>query len=130
MYGNPRQLLWQSPQFLCFYSLDVRKAETLKQGNDVVGSRTKVKVVKNKVAPPFKLAEFDIMYGEGISREGSIVDMGVNLEIINKSGAWFSYNGQRLGQGRENVKEYFKENPGVADEIRKRSAKIYLRHSS
>jgi len=118
MFGNPETTT--GGRALKFYSsirLDVRKAETLKQGNDVVGTRTKIKVVKNKVAPPFKQAEFDIMYGEGISREGSLIDIGAQLEIINKSGAWFSYNSQRLGQGRENVKEFLKENRQMADEI-------------
>ncbi|WP_084575507.1 recombinase RecA [Sporomusa malonica] len=118
MFGNPETTT--GGRALKFYSsirLDVRKSETLKQGNEVVGSRTKVKVVKNKVAPPFKQAEFDIMYGEGISREGSLIDIGASLDIINKSGAWFSYNDQRLGQGRENVKEFLKANRQMADEI-------------
>ncbi|HWR43085.1 recombinase RecA [Sporomusa sp.] len=118
MFGNPETTTGgRALKFYASIRLDVRKSESLKQGNDVVGNRTKVKVVKNKVAPPFKQAEFDIMYGEGISREGSLVDIGVKLEIINKSGAWFSYNDQRLGQGRENVKEFLKENRQVADEI-------------
>jgi len=127
MFGNPETTT--GGRALKFYSsirMDIRKAETLKQGNDVVGNRTKVKIVKNKVAPPFKQAEFDIMYGEGISREGSLVDIGVSLDIINKSGAWFSYNGQRLGQGRENVKEFFKENRSLADEIDKKIREILL----
>lgn len=127
MFGNPETTTGgRALKFYATIRMDVRKAETLKQGNDVVGSRTKVKIVKNKVAPPFKQAEFDIMYGEGISREGSLVDIGVNLEIINKSGAWFSYNGQRLGQGRENVKEFFKENRNIADEIDKKIREILL----
>ncbi|MBP2635891.1 MAG: recA 2 [Firmicutes bacterium] len=118
MFGNPETTTGgRALKFYASVRMDIRKAETLKQGNDVVGNRTKVKIVKNKVAPPFKQAEFDIMYGEGISREGSLVDIGVSLDIINKSGAWFSYNGQRLGQGRENVKEFFKENRDLADEI-------------
>lgn len=127
MFGNPETTTGgRALKFYASVRMDVRKAESLKQGNDVVGSRTKVKIVKNKVAPPFKQAEFDIMYGEGISREGSLVDIGVNLEIINKSGAWFSYNGQRLGQGRENVKEFFKENRSLADEIDKKIREILL----
>ncbi|SDD43937.1 Protein RecA [Sporomusa acidovorans DSM 3132] len=127
MFGNPETTTGgRALKFYASVRMDVRKAESLKQGNDVVGSRTKVKIVKNKVAPPFKQAEFDIMYGEGISREGSLVDIGVNLEIINKSGAWFSYNGQRLGQGRENVKEFFKENRDIADEIDKKIREILL----
>ncbi|MGL5511628.1 MAG: recombinase RecA, partial [Sporomusa sp.] len=118
MFGNPETTTGgRALKFYASIRLDVRKAETLKQGNDVVGTRTKIKVVKNKVAPPFKQAEFDIMYGEGISREGSLIDIGAQLEIINKSGAWFSYNSQRLGQGRENVKEFLKENRQMADEI-------------
>jgi recombination protein RecA len=118
MFGNPETTT--GGRALKFYStirLEVRKSETIKQGNDVVGTRTKVKVVKNKVAPPFKQAEFDIMYGEGISRAGCIVDMGTDLEIISKSGAWYSYGEHRLGQGRENTKDFFRDNPQVADEI-------------
>src|SRR5690606_34681786 len=96
---------------------DVRRIETIKMGNDMVGNRTRVKVVKNKVAPPFKQAEIDIMYGEGISREGSIIDIGVELDIVDKSGAWYSYSGERLGQGRENAKQFLKENTQIADAI-------------
>ena len=121
MFGNPETT--PGGRALKFYStvrLDVRKIETLKQGNEMIGSRTKVKVVKNKVAPPFKEAEFDIIYGQGISREGSILDVGVNLDIVNKSGAWFSYNGQRIGQGRENVKQFLRENPELCREIEKK----------
>lgn len=118
MFGNPE--VTTGGRALKFYAsvrLEVRKTESLKQGNDMIGNRTRVKVVKNKVAPPFKQAEFDIMYGEGISREGCIVDIGTELEIIAKSGAWYSYGDHRLGQGRENVKEFFKANPLIADEI-------------
>lgn len=121
MFGNPETTT--GGRALKFYStirLEVRKSESIKQGNDIVGSRTKVKVVKNKVAPPFKQAEFDIMYGEGISREGSLVDIATDLDIINKSGAWYSYGDNRLGQGRENVKEYLRDNPEVASEIEKK----------
>jgi recombination protein RecA len=120
MFGNPE--VTPGGRALKFYSsvrLDVRRIESLKQGNEVVGNRTRVKVVKNKIAPPFKEAEFDIVYGEGISREGNILDIAVNMEIINKSGAWFSYNGQRIGQGRENSKQYLKENPALCVEIEK-----------
>ncbi len=118
MFGNPETTTGgRALKFYASVRLEVRKTESLKQGNDVVGNRTKIKVVKNKVAPPFKQAEFDIMYGEGISREGSIVDIGTDLEIINKSGAWYSYNDNRLGQGRENVKEFLKENPDIANQI-------------
>ncbi len=118
MFGNPETT--PGGRALKFYAsvrMEVRKIETLKQGSEVVGSRTRVKVVKNKVAPPFKQADFDIMYGEGISREGSIIDLATELDIINKSGAWYSYNDNRLGQGRENVKQYLKDNPQIAKEI-------------
>ncbi|NBI27435.1 recombinase RecA [Chengkuizengella marina] len=118
MFGNPETT--PGGRALKFYSsvrLDVRRIETLKQGNDMVGNRTRVKVVKNKVAPPFKQAEIDIMYGEGISREGSIIDIGTELDIINKSGAWYSYEGERLGQGRENAKQFLKESVELAEEI-------------
>jgi recombination protein RecA len=97
--------------------LDVRKIENLKDGTDVVGSRTRVKVVKNKVAPPFRQCEFDIMYGKGISKEGSLIDVGVDLEIIKKSGAWFTYEGEQLGQGKENARAFLAEHTDVRDEI-------------
>ena len=118
MFGNPE--VTPGGRALKFYSsvrLDVRRIESLKQGNDVVGNRTRVKIVKNKVAPPFKEAEFDIMYGEGISREGNILDTGVNIDIVQKSGAWFSFGDARLGQGRENSKTFLKENPDIAQQI-------------
>ncbi|OUS71639.1 recombinase RecA [Paenibacillus sp. MY03] len=118
MFGNPETT--PGGRALKFYSsvrLDVRRIETLKQGNDMVGNRTRIKVVKNKVAPPFKQAEIDIMYGEGISKEGSLVDIGVEMDIVQKSGAWFSYNGERLGQGRENAKQFLKEKTDIAHEI-------------
>lgn len=120
MFGNPETT--PGGRALKFYSsvrLDVRRIETLKQGNDMVGNRTRIKVVKNKVAPPFKQAEIDIMYGEGISREGSLVDIGVEHDIIQKSGAWFSYSGERLGQGRENAKQFLKDNKELAATIEK-----------
>lgn len=118
MFGSPETTT--GGRALKFYStirLDVRRIETLKNGNDMIGNRTRVKVVKNKIAPPFKQAEFDIMYGEGISHVGCIVDLGTDLEIINKSGAWYSYGEVRLGQGKEKVKDFFKENPELAAEI-------------
>lgn len=121
MFGNPETT--PGGRALKFYAsvrLDVRKVETIKLNNEMIGNRTKVKVVKNKVAPPFKEAEFDIIYGHGISREGNILDVAVNLDIVNKSGAWFSYNGQRIGQGRENVKNFLKENKEMTNEIEKR----------
>lgn len=120
MFGNPETT--PGGRALKFYSsvrLDVRRIETLKQGNDMVGNRTRIKVVKNKVAPPFKQAEIDIMYGEGISKEGSLIDIGVEMDIVQKSGAWFSYNGERLGQGRENAKQFLKEKTDLAAEIEK-----------
>lgn len=118
MYGNPETT--PGGLALKFYSsvrLDVRKQEQIKVGGEVVGNHTKVKVVKNKVAPPFKVAEFDIMYGEGISRVGEILDLAVQLDIIEKSGAWFSYNGVRLGQGRDNVKDLIAKDPALCDEL-------------
>lgn len=105
---------------LKFYStvrLEVRRSEQLKLGNDIVGNKAKIKVVKNKVAPPFKVAEVDIMYGQGISREGELLDMGSELDIVQKSGAWYSYNEERLGQGRENAKVFLKENEAIRQEI-------------
>jgi recombination protein RecA len=121
MFGNPE--VTPGGRALKFYStirLDVRRIETLKQGNDMIGNRTRIKVVKNKVAPPFKQAEVDIMYGEGISKAGSLVDIGTEMDIVDKSGAWYSYEGERLGQGRENAKQYLKDNPKVADAIEKK----------
>lgn len=121
MFGNPETT--PGGRALKFYAsvrLDVRKIDGIKQGEDILGNRTKVKVVKNKVAPPFKIAEFDIMYGEGISKEGNVLDVAVNNDIVQKSGSWFSYNDQKLGQGRENAKTYLKENPAIALEIENR----------
>ena len=118
VYGNPE--VTTGGRALKFYSsvrIEIRKKETIKLQNDIIGSRTKAKIVKNKVAPPFKEAEFDIMYGEGISKVGEIVDLGVQVDVIQKSGAWFSYNDQKIGQGRENVKIYLMENPEIMAEI-------------
>ena len=118
MFGNPETT--PGGRALKFYSsvrLDIRKIENLKQDGEVVGNRARVKVVKNKVAPPFREAEFDIMYGKGISKEGNIVDLAVNLDIIEKSGSWFSYNDARIGQGRENVKKFLIENPDIMKEV-------------
>ena len=118
MFGNPETT--PGGRALKFYAsvrLDIRRIENIKQDGEVIGNRTRVKVVKNKVAPPFREAEFDILYGEGISKEGSILDLAVNLDIVEKSGAWFSYNGAKIGQGRENVKKYLKENPKILAEI-------------
>ncbi len=121
MFGSPETTT--GGRALKFYSsvrLDVRRIESLKDGTDVVGNRTRVKVVKNKVAAPFKQAEFDIMYGKGISREGSLIDVGVEQNIIRKSGAWYTYDGDQLGQGKEKAREFLKENPDVAAEIEKK----------
>lgn len=121
MFGNPETT--PGGRALKFYSsvrLDVRKAEVLRNGTDIVGARTKVKVVKNKVAPPFKDAEFDIIYGEGISKEGCVLDMAASLDIVDKSGAWFSYNDQRIGQGKDNARIFLKENPEIYQEIEKK----------
>lgn len=118
MFGNPETT--PGGRALKFYStirLDVRRVESIKNGNDIVGNRTKIKVVKNKVAPPFKQADVDMMYGLGISKEGSIVDIGTELDIVNKSGAWYSYEGERLGQGRENAKQFLKDHPEISDVI-------------
>ncbi|PCK71520.1 recombinase A-like protein [Paenibacillus larvae subsp. larvae B-3650] len=118
MFGNPETT--PGGRALKFYSsvrLDIRRVESIKQGNDIIGNRTRIKVVKNKVAPPFKQADVDIMYGEGISKEGSLVDIASEMDIINKSGAWYSYNNDRLGQGRENAKQFLKENPQISQEI-------------
>lgn len=121
MFGNPE--VTTGGRALKFYStirMDVRRVESLKSGNDIIGNHTRVKVVKNKVAPPFKQAEFDIMYGEGISHEGCLVDLGVQYNILNKSGAWYSYGDQRIGQGRENTKTFLKEHPDMDAEVEAR----------
>jgi recombination protein RecA len=118
MFGNPE--ITPGGRALKFYAsvrLEVRRAETLKQGNEMVGNKTRIKVVKNKVAPPFRVAEVDLMYGLGISREGEIIDLGSEEDIVQKSGSWYSYNGERLGQGRENAKIFLKENPELCYEI-------------
>lgn len=121
MFGNPETT--PGGRALKFYAsvrLDIRKIENIKTDGEVIGNRARVKVIKNKVAPPFREAEFDIVYGKGISKEGNILDIAVNLDIIEKSGSWFSYNGERIGQGRENVKEYLSQNPKVMEEIEKK----------
>jgi len=119
MFGNPETTT--GGRALKFYSsmrLDVRRIETIKSGDEMLGNRTRVKVVKNKVAPPFKMAEFDIMYGEGISKEGDILDTGASMGIVDKAGSWYSYNGERIGQGRENVKSYLRENMDTLEDIK------------
>ncbi|WP_277613427.1 recombinase RecA [Brevibacillus humidisoli] len=131
MFGNPETT--PGGRALKFYAsvrLDVRKAESIKVGNDVVGTKTKVKVVKNKVAPPFKTAEVDIMYGEGISKEGSILDIGTEIDVVVKSGAWYSFSDERLGQGRENAKMFLKENPEISKQIEEKIREYYSLNSN
>jgi len=126
MFGNPETTTGGNA--LKFYSsirLDIRKAGAIKQGQDVIGSQTKVKVVKNKVAPPFKEVIFDIMYGEGISKEGELIDIGSAIELIEKSGSWYSLNGERIGQGRENAKAYFRDNPEAAAQVEEKILNHY-----
>ena len=121
MFGNPETT--PGGRALKFYAsvrLDIRKTENLKQDGEVFGNRVRVKVVKNKVAPPFREAEFDIIYGKGISKSGNILDLGVNLDIVEKSGSWFAYDGTRIGQGRENAKKYLEENPEIMAEVEKK----------
>ncbi|MBE6014596.1 MAG: recombinase RecA [Lachnospiraceae bacterium] len=118
MFGNPETTTGgRALKFYASIRLDVRRIESLKQGGEVIGNRTRIKVVKNKIAPPFKEAEFDIMFGKGISKEGDLLDLASDYDIVNKSGAWYAYNGEKIGQGRENAKKYLVENPAVAEEI-------------
>ena len=118
MFGNPETTTGGNAlKFYASVRLDIRRTGSIKKGDEVIGSETKVKVVKNKVAPPFKTAEFDILYGEGISRHGEIIDMGVAARILEKSGAWYAYNGEKIGQGKDNAREFLRENPDVAREI-------------
>lgn len=118
MFGNPETTTGGNAlKFYASVRLDIRRIGSIKKGEEVIGNETKVKVVKNKVSPPFKTAEFDILYGEGISREGEIIDMGVNAKVLEKSGAWYAYNGEKIGQGKDNAREFLKENPELAIEI-------------
>jgi recombination protein RecA len=118
MFGNPETTTGgRALKFYASVRIDVRRIEALKQNGEVIGNRTRAKIVKNKVAPPFREAEFDIMFGEGISREGDILDVATNLDIVQKSGAWYAYLGEKIGQGRENAKIFLKENPEVREEI-------------
>jgi len=118
MFGNPETTTGgRALKFYASIRLDVRRIESLKQGGEVIGNRTRIKVVKNKIAPPFKEAEFDIMFGKGISKEGDILDLASDYDIVNKSGAWFAYEGEKIGQGRENAKKYLMDNPAIAEEI-------------
>ena len=126
MFGNPE--VTPGGRALKFYSsirLDIRKGESIKLGTDVIGNKTNIKVVKNKMAPPFKTASVEIMYGEGVSKIGELIDLAVNADIINKSGSWYAYNGEKIGQGKENAKEYFKKNSNLIDEIEKKVRKYY-----
>ncbi|HMN22631.1 MAG TPA: recombinase RecA, partial [Ottowia sp.] len=121
MFGSPETTTGGNA--LKFYSsvrLDIRRIGTIKKGDQAIGNETRVKVVKNKVSPPFKQAEFDILFGEGISREGEIIDMGVTAKVVDKSGAWYAYNGEKIGQGRDNAREFLRENPDLAREIENR----------
>ena len=126
MFGNPETTT--GGRALKFYSsirMDVRRIEALKQGGEVIGNRTRIKVVKNKIAPPFREAEFDIMFGKGISREGDVLDLAANLNIINKSGAWYAYEGNKIGQGRENAKVYLREHPEVMEAAERKVREHY-----
>ena len=121
MFGNPETTTGgRALKFYASVRMDIRKIENIKQDGQVIGNRVRVKVIKNKVAPPFREAEFDVLYGKGISKEGNIFDMAVNLEIIDKSGSWFSYEGQRIGQGRENAKRYLIDRPELLQEVEKK----------
>jgi recombination protein RecA len=118
MFGSPETTTGGNAlKFYASVRLDIRRTGTIKKGDEAIGNETKVKVVKNKVAPPFKTAEFDILFGQGISREGEIIDMGVTANILDKSGAWYAYNGEKIGQGRDNAREFLKENPALSQEI-------------
>jgi recombination protein RecA len=118
MFGSPETTTGGNAlKFYASVRLDIRRTGTIKKGEEAIGNETKVKVVKNKVSPPFKTAEFDILFGEGISREGEVIDMGVNARILDKSGAWYAYNGEKIGQGRDNAREFLRENPELAREI-------------
>ncbi len=130
MFGNPETTTGgRALKFYASVRMDVRRIETIKTGGDGVGNRTKVTIVKNKVAPPFKKAEFDIMFGEGISKEGDILDLAAGCDVVQKSGAWYAYLGEKIGQGRENAKAYLKENPEVRDEIEAKVREIYFNNS-
>jgi len=127
MFGNPETTTGGNAlKFYASVRLDIRRIGAIKKGDEILGNETRVKVVKNKVAPPFKQVQFDLLYGEGISREGEIIDLGVKCEIVDKAGAWYSYNGDRIGQGKDNVRNYLKEHPEMAQEIEARVREILL----
>ena len=131
MFGNPETTT--GGRALKFYSsirIDVRRIDSIKQGDEIIGNRTRAKIVKNKVAPPFRQCEFDIMYGQGISKVGELVDLAANIDVIKKSGSWYSYNDNKLGQGRENVKAYFLENKDIMDEVEKKVRDFYDKSNS
>lgn len=126
MFGNPETTTGgRALKFYASVRMDVRRIETLKQNGEMVGNRTRIKIVKNKIAPPFKEAEFDIMFGKGISKEGDILDLAANIDVVNKSGAWYAYKGEKIGQGRENAKMFLVQNPEIADEIEARVREHY-----
>jgi len=130
MFGNPETTTGGNAlKFYASMRMEIRKTSPLKEGTDIIGSRIKVKIVKNKVAPPFKEAEFDIYYGEGISREGTLIDLGTAVDIIDKSGSWYSYNNERIGQGKENVRKFLKTHPEIAGDIEKKIKEIYVSKS-
>ncbi len=131
MFGNPETTTGgHALKFYASVRIDIRKTGTIKEKEDIVGNQTRVKIVKNKVAPPFRVVDFDIMYGSGISKEGEIIDLGTKFNIIDKAGAWFSYNTNRIGQGRENVKKYLRENPAIAQEIEQKIRQHYSSNES
>ena len=129
MVGNPEVCTGgRARKFYSSVRMDVRRVETIKQAGEIIGNHTRIKIVKNKVAPPFKEAEFDIMFGEGISREGDLVDLAVKVDVIRKSGAWYSYLGEKIGQGRENAKKYLREHPDVMAEVEMKVGEIFNLH--
>jgi recombination protein RecA len=127
MFGNPETTTGGNAlKFYASVRLDIRRIGAIKKGDEILGNETRVKVVKNKVAPPFKQVEFDILYGEGISHEGELIDMGVEAKLIEKAGAWYSYNGNRIGQGKDNVRNFLKDNPDIAAEIDNKVRELLL----
>ena len=126
MFGNPETTTGgRALKFYASVRMDVRRIETLKQNGEMVGNRTRIKIVKNKIAPPFKEAEFDIMFGKGISKEGDILDLAASIDVVNKSGAWYAYKGDKIGQGRENAKLFLAQNPEIMDEIEAKVRELF-----